>query len=209
MFRYRFCAQRERSRSPAQRRLDYDADNNVQSDEMLPTDVNLSLDAGLAVDEMTSVPIRKNDDEDAWFSLLSSDDPCADYDNIYMLIEQGGVHGNQSNEPDDDAALLDDVFLDVLEEPRVERDHRQSAMVPDVNVDSKLFTPTEIDHKKCLGRTWGGGRGAQCGNAPLSSERYCPMHKKKLAHGDETNPRTPKGALKKFMNEHGKRVRGV
>ena len=108
-----------------------------------------------------------------------------------MLIEQGGVHGNQSNEPDDDAALLDDVFLDVLEEPRVERDHRQSAIVPDVNADSKLFTPSVIDHKKCLGRTWDYGRGGQCTKRPLPGGRYCSLHKRDLAHGDVTNPRIP------------------
>ena len=79
------------------------------------------------------------------------------------------MHGNQSGKPDDDAALLDNAFLDVLEEPRVERDHRQSTIVPDVNADSKLFTPSEIDHKKCLGRTWDHGRGGQYGNPPLSS----------------------------------------
>ena len=46
----------------------------------------LSLDAELAVDEMTSVPIRKNNDEGAWFKL-SSGDPCAGYGDIDMLIE--------------------------------------------------------------------------------------------------------------------------
>ena len=82
--RTRSAAQRERSR------LDYDADNNVRGDEMLPTDVDLSLDAGLAADKVTSDPIRTNDDEDAWFSLLSSGDPCAGYGDIDTLFEQGG-----------------------------------------------------------------------------------------------------------------------
>ena len=176
---------------------------------MLPTNVDLSSDAGLVADKVTSDPIRTNDDEDAWFSLLSSDDPCAGYDDIDTLIDQGVVQGNESSELNDDAALLDKVFPDVLEEPRVERDRQQSAIVPDVNADWRRFTPSEIDHKKCLGRTWDYGRGGQCGNPPLPGGRYCSQHKKKLAHGDVTNPRIPKGALTKFVNEYEKRLRGV
>ena len=43
------------------------------------------------------------------------------------------------------------------------------------------FTPSSVNDTRCLARTWGGGRGAQCAKLPLPGRELCAQHHAELS----------------------------
>ena len=86
--------------------------------------------------------------------------------------------------------------------------------VPSVGVDDwRRFTPSVLDPRLCMARTWGAGRGAQCRTQPLGDRAaagwprdLCASHGKQqqLAHGRVDGP-IPAKKLSEFVREAAKR----
>ena len=74
----------------------------------------------------------------------------------------------------------------------------------------KEFTPTPVDHGKCLARVWCGGRGGQCIYAKLPGKGLCSRHEKEsagdagLQYGFVTSV-VPDAALTKFQQKKRQR----
>ena len=67
------------------------------------------------------------------------------------------------------------------------------------------FTPSSVDDERCLARTWGGSRGAQCAKRPLPGHELCTQHQSELTykivgrtHGLVTGL-IPQGKLLEFL----------
>ena len=58
----------------------------------------------------------------------------------------------------------------------------------------KRFTPAVIDERKCLARTFGGGRGDQCRLRPLPGQKYCCLLYTSPSPRDRTRARMPSSA---------------
>ena len=65
----------------------------------------------------------------------------------------------------------------------------------------ELFTPVVVrDGSLCLARTWGSGKGGQCGAKPKADTDFCERHstEEKRTHGVVTEAEIPEAALRKF-----------
>ena len=73
----------------------------------------------------------------------------------------------------------------------------------DQKFERRSFTPRDIDHSKCMARTWGNGAGAQCANRPAEAcNGLCLRHFKQQDspgwHGRVDGP-IPESKLKEFQ----------
>ena len=80
-------------------------------------------------------------------------------------------------------AGLDSSDSDDVGAVRVKRAGKGKGRAARLDAVSKRFTPSKIDFKKCLARTWSDGYGGQCDAMPVANKTLCKAHIADLAHG--------------------------
>ena len=133
----------------------------------------VKLKAGLKLEPATAVVVVKKEPSDDTPSVASSPSPR-------LPTPLSHTHVKLEREDIDPADNLAGSRIDVEmggvqgEQGGVKRRR------PDLAVQEwRKYTPTEIDATKCMARTWGNGKGGQCGNKPEAGGRFCGAHKKK------------------------------
>ena len=149
-------------------------------------DTGSHAQSGLAsVRGVVGVPDARRSRARALLGLSSSDDApvTGDADKGCKFGEFGGPRGDFSD--GDGSCSADGKFSKwkgrtggkFVRAPR--RLHVDGADVP---ADAwKQFTPSSVNDKRCLARTWGGGRGAQCAKLPLPGRELCAQHHAELS----------------------------